>query len=114
MAKPAAKRTRWVRKRRRSGMLGRLVVGMTPINDNPATKETETSAALPLLIPASRVARLLSISVRQVWNLHQSGTLGPMPLKLQGRSLWRTDELMAWVRHNCPNRGRWVVIWKSN
>ena len=71
-------------------------------------KRVETSPVMPLLIPASGVAQLLSVSTRQVWNMHATGMLGPLPIRLGGRTLWRAAELQAWVESGCPRREQWL------
>jgi len=81
------------------------------------TKDAETTCVLketltPLLLPAAGVAQLLSVSVRMVWNMHQEGSLGPLPVHLGRKTLWRTEELTEWTRNDCPSRERWMAIRK--
>jgi predicted DNA-binding transcriptional regulator AlpA len=66
----------------------------------------------PLLIGAAAVGQLLGVSTRQVWSMHASATLGPLPVKLGGRTLWRTAELTAWTEAGCPIRDRWLDLQK--
>lgn len=70
------------------------------------------TAALPPLVDVKAVAWMLSISVRQVWNMHQTGALGPLPVKLGTRTLWRKDEIEAWISAGCPRRDRWIYMVK--
>ena len=67
-----------------------------------------TSQNEPLLIDAKQVASLLGISRTLFYTMHSSGQLGPMPVKLGRRSLWRPDELYKWVQAGCPPRDQWV------
>jgi len=77
-------------------------------------KQVETPLIAPLLIPAGGVARLLSVSLRQVWSMHQIGTLGPLPVKLGARTLWKDAELREWVEADCPHRERWLDLKKCH
>jgi predicted DNA-binding transcriptional regulator AlpA len=78
------------------------------------TSNTTSAPSTPLLIGAAAVGALLSVSKRQVWNMHQTGALGPLPVKLGGRTLWRTADIEAWVKLKCPNRERWMDLQESN
>lgn len=62
----------------------------------------------PLLIGAAAVAKLLSVSTRTVWNMHQDGQLGPLPCRIRGATRWKTEEITEWVRADCPDRQRWL------
>ena len=57
------------------------------------------------LLTARDVARLLQISVRQVWRWNASGAL-PRPVRLGGRVVrWRAEELAAWVEAHSRGAG---------
>lgn len=61
-----------------------------------ATMQAESRPDLQLL-KAADVARLLRVSVRQVWRLVASGAL-PEPVKLAARTVrWREADLAAWL-----------------
>ncbi len=62
----------------------------------------------PLLIGAAGLAKLLGVSTRSVWNMHASGTLGPLPVRLGARTLWRVSEIQMWTEAGCPMRDRWL------
>ena len=62
----------------------------------------------PLLVSAQGVSQLLSVSTRQVWAMHSSGMLGPLPVHLGGRTLWRTAELREWIELGCVRREEWL------
>lgn len=76
--------------------------------DKPNTTDPRTST--PLLLDAKAVAELLSISRRTIFRLSSSGKLGPMPIALGGRKLWRSEELTAWIRAGCPRRELWLKM----
>jgi len=65
-------------------------------------------AAEPLLVGAKQAAKLLGVSPRHLAGLHSSGRLGPLPIRLGRRTLWRTVELAAWVAAGCPQREKWI------
>ena len=60
-------------------------------------KACNCTALQPLCLSASDLAGLLRVSKRQIWALHQSGTIGPVPLKLSDRTTrWDADEVRCW------------------
>jgi predicted DNA-binding transcriptional regulator AlpA len=66
----------------------------------------------PLAIPAKEVARLLGVSVRQVWRLNSMGKL-PKPLRLNGSVRWSLKEVEAFVKAGAPDRQTWEAL-KAN
>ena len=69
--------------------------------------DTLTISTQPLLLSAADAARILGIGKRHFYGLHSSGKLGPLPISLGRRTLWRREELEAWVRAGCPARQEW-------
>jgi len=63
-----------------------------------------------LLLSASDAAQLLGIGRSHFYALHSCGRLGPQPVMLGRRTLWRKAELESWVAANCPVRQKWQVI----
>lgn len=61
-----------------------------------------------LLLSAEDSAQLLGIGRTLFYSMHSSGRLGPMPVKLGRRALWRREELKNWVRAGCPARNQWI------
>jgi predicted DNA-binding transcriptional regulator AlpA len=56
-----------------------------------------TSGVEPLAVSANDLAALFSVSVRQIWSMHQAGSLGPSPLRLGVRlSRWDRKEVERW------------------
>ena len=60
-----------------------------------------------LLLSAQDAAELLSITRSHFYALHSSGRLGPLPIQLGRRTLWRREELVNWVAAGCPVREKW-------
>ena len=64
-----------------------------------------------ILIGVNEAANILDIGRSKLYEMHSSGRLGPMPIRL-GRSLkWRRSEMLAWIEAGCPSRERWR--WKG-
>lgn len=63
-----------------------------------------------LLLSASDAATLLGIGSSHLWGLHSSGRLGPLPIKLGRRTLWRRRDLEKWTDAGCPSRKQWQDI----
>ena len=61
-----------------------------------------------LLLSATESADLLGIGRSHFYGLHSSGRLGPLPVRLGRRTLWRAEELAAWVAAGCPGRDVWM------
>lgn len=69
------------------------------------TQKTEQQQPA-LMATVGDVARMLHISVRQVWRLHSTGRL-PSPVRLGCCIRWRVDEIRAFVEAGCPSRQEW-------
>ena len=65
---------------------------------------------LSLLVSAANGAVLLGISRSSFYAMHSSGRLGPLPVHLGSRTLWRRQELAEWVFSGCPGRQKWNEI----
>lgn len=63
----------------------------------------------PLLLDARQCAALCNISRATWYSLLSSGRC-PLPVRLGRRTLWRRDELTAWVAAGCPPRDRWQAM----
>lgn len=59
-----------------------------------------------LMATVGDVARMLHVSIRQVWRLHSIGKL-PNPVRLGSCVRWRVDEIRAFVEAGCPCRQKW-------
>ena len=73
------------------------------------TQKQASNTPQPLAISARELARLLDVSLRQVWRLNSTGKL-PKPFRLGGSVKWRREEIIAWLGQNCPDRTEWDVI----
>lgn len=64
-------------------------------------------AMIASLLPASQAAKMVGIGTSTFWR-HLSAGLLPDPVRLGGRTLWRLDELQAWVIAGCPKQSDWL------
>lgn len=75
------------------------------------TSDTKAQIGVaPLLLDSKALATMLSIGLSKLYQMNRSGHLGPMPLKFGQRTLWRTEEIAAWVRAGCPRRELWLKM----
>jgi len=72
-------------------------------------KQDQMCESKPLAISARELARLLDVSLRQVWRLNSTGKL-PKPVRLGGSVKWRRDEIVAFVEAGCPDRQTWEAM----
>jgi predicted DNA-binding transcriptional regulator AlpA len=64
---------------------------MAKLNDNPLLKDA-------LLVSAAGAAALIGVGRSHFYAMHSSGRLGPMPVRLGRRTLWRRDDAeMSWL-----------------
>ena len=66
----------------------------------------------PLLLSAKEAAKLLGICPNHFYTIHNSGRLGPLPVRLGRRVLWSLKELEAWIADDCPARRQWQAYKK--
>lgn len=59
-----------------------------------------------LLIPARIASSMCGKSLR-TWRTWDSAGLIPQPVRIGRSTLWRVDELKAWVAAGCPRRAEW-------
>jgi hypothetical protein len=85
---------------------------------HPATPEAEPAAGAPalepLLLPAPAAARLCGVSAATWHRQRAAGKIGPAPVRLGGRGLWRVAELRDWVEAGCPDRRTWNALRPGN
>ena len=61
----------------------------------------------PFLIAPAEAASMLGIGKSLFYQMASSGELGPMPIQLSSKRLYRVEELQEWVRQGCPPRCKW-------
>ena len=64
----------------------------------------------PLLLSSTQAAEMLGIKKSLFYQLASSGELGPVPVQLSSKKLYRVLELESWVSQNCPPRDQWLAI----
>ena len=75
-----------------------------PVTESAASKASAMSP--PLLLSARAAAALCRKSLR-TWRTWDAAGLIPRPLRIARSTLWRADELRAWVAKGCPCRQEW-------
>lgn len=68
-------------------------------------QETQADTSL-LLVDAKEAARMCSVG-KSTWLRYTSSGKTPKPITLGGRTLWRLQELLAWIDAGCPARTKW-------
>ncbi len=72
---------------------------------SPAAEQVETSKQ-PLVLTATEAAALFGKSLR-TWRSWDAAGLIPRPIRIGRSTLWRPDELRAWIAAGCPRRKEW-------
>ena len=62
-----------------------------------------------LTVNARQAAKMLNVSVRQLWRLNSTARL-PKPIRLGHCVRWRKAELEAFIQAGAPNREKWEGI----
>lgn len=71
-----------------------------------AGNDTTRTSPSPLLVSAKVAAAACGKSLR-TWRAWDSAGWIPRPVRIGRSTLWRTDELRAWVEAGCPRREEW-------
>lgn len=61
-------------------------------------------------LSAETAAALIGVSLSHFYQLHKTGRLGPLPVRLGRAVRWRRKELVAWMDAGCPVRARWQAL----
>jgi len=75
------------------------------MTDEPAPMIT-TLPTSALLVSADDAAALCGKSLR-TWRSWDSAGWIPRPVRIGRSTMWRADELRAWVAARCPSRSVW-------
>ncbi len=70
--------------------------------------EHNATLAQQLLLTAKQAARMCGRSLR-TWRAWDSAGWIPRPVRIGRATLWRVDEVRAWVEAGCPRRDEWEV-----
>ncbi len=70
------------------------------------TNEHIATPAQQLLLTAKQAARMCGKSLR-TWRAWDSAGWIPRPVRIGRATLWRVDELRAWVEAGCPRWSEW-------
>lgn len=64
----------------------------------------------PLLVTHKGFSALISVSLASLYRRLAAGEIGPAPLSLGGRRLFKVAEIRRWVNAGLPNRETWVAM----
>ncbi len=67
------------------------------------------NAMPPLMLRAPQAATLCAVSVR-TWRTWDAAGKIPQPIRIGRSTLWRAEELRAWIAAGCPRRKEWVDL----
>lgn len=68
--------------------------------------ELKATQTQQLLVTAKQAARMCGKSLR-TWRAWDSAGWIPRPVRIGRATLWRADEMRAWVEAGCPRRDEW-------
>ena len=60
-----------------------------------------------ILISIKEFRSILKIGVSKFYNMDRSGELGPLCIRFGSRRFFNRNEVMAWIRADCPHREKW-------
>lgn len=82
---------------------------MEQFNDHNQKSRDEQS----LLLSAKNLARLLNVSVRQVWRLNSSAKL-PKAIRIGGSVRWAESTISKWLAKGAPDRATFEAMQEVN
>ena len=62
------------------------------------------------LLSAKELAKMLSLSKRQIFRLDSCGKLGVTKLKIGGSCRWSAQECCDWLAAGAPDRRTWEAL----
>ena len=71
---------------------------------------TQTQNQTCQLLSAKELAKMLSLSKRQIFRLDSCGKLGVTKLKIGGSVRFRQDEVANWLAAGAPDRRTWEAL----
>ena len=69
-------------------------------------KDIETASQTCQLLSAKALAKILSLSKRQIFRLNSCGKI-PAPIRIGGAVRWSAEEISAWLAAGAPDRRTW-------
>ena len=86
----------------------KLLTMIPPQEFFQARPDSETPSPMPLLLTARQAAAICGKSAR-TWGSWDAAARIPQPVRIGRSTLWRADELRAWVAAGCPRREEWEM-----
>jgi len=76
------------------------------MNQGQTQSDRGTLRSPRLMVTARQAAEMCGKSLR-TWRAWDSAGWIPRPVRIGRSTLWRMDELQAWVAAGCPRRTEW-------
>ena len=89
-------------------MCSEKLLTMIPAEEFYESLGAATTSPLPLLLTARQAATLCGKSLR-TWRSWDAAGRIPQPVRIGRSTLWRAEELRAWVAAGCPRRKHWEM-----
>lgn len=70
-----------------------------------------TATDVPLVLVPGRVAATMCGKSLRTWRAWDAGGRIPRPVRVGRSTLWRVEELHAWIAAGCPTREHWEAIY---
>ncbi|MBN2589208.1 MAG: helix-turn-helix domain-containing protein [Sedimentisphaerales bacterium] len=67
----------------------------------------------PALLTIEQTCQLLNVSRAEFYRLKAKGKIGPQPVGLSRKYLYRKDEIENWIKAGLPNKDIWRIIMKK-
>ena len=64
----------------------------------------------PLAVSAKKLAKLLDVSERHIWQMLKDGRLGPQPVALGNSRRWYLEDIRRWLAAGAPAREKWELM----
>ena len=106
-----SKRADTVVEQARSGSDGELSQASNQIPSTGLAEETPNTITA-FVVEARIAAQLCGVS-RSTWFALKAAGRIPRPVRIGRRTLWRVDEIKAWLDAGCPPLHRWEQIAKG-
>ncbi|MHB1035916.1 MAG: helix-turn-helix transcriptional regulator [Pirellulales bacterium] len=79
---------------------------MNPVIRVEERTPSDPPHCLPILLRPAEAAALCGKSLR-TWRSWDAAGLIPRPVRIGRSTLWRSEEMRAWVAAGCPRRKEW-------
>jgi len=79
----------------------------TQLAATPRVQDRDFAVDTPRLLVDAKTAAVMCAKSLRTWRTWDSAGWIPRPVRIGRSTLWRADELRAWVAAGCPRREEW-------